>query len=142
MTVLNLIVLVVSMVFFINARASLREMNEAKAEPCALINNVVTVDGRDYTIVFGSKAVRVVDSYRADSRFERLRVIAVIMSELQERGIETMRTASSFEGEWLLHNIAYEYGERDKSTDVDLDYAGDCRWYITAAGELLGNAGL
>lgn len=117
-------------------------MNEAKAKPCALINNVVTVDGRDYTIVFGNKAVRVVDSYRAGSRFERLRVISVIMSELQERGIETTRTASSFEGEWLLHNIAYEFGERDKSTDVDLDYAGDCRWYVMTAGELLGNAGL
>lgn len=124
-----------------NIRSGLKEMDEARTNGITMSDNTVEVRGELYEIKFGATAVRVCNSYRATKRSDRLAVIIAIREELTARGIPC-RSVSSMEGEWVLHNIAYGLGERKHTTDVDLDYEGDKRWYIAAASEVLGWTGL
>lgn len=115
-------------------------MDEARENDVRITGEFVEVGGKNYRLKFGNTSVCVYDSYFAENRWERLAVIVAIRDYLSEQGL-LMRSASSMEGEWLLHNIAYKMGERKHAKDLDLEYAQDSRWYIAVASKIIGVTG-
>lgn len=103
--------------------------------------NVIEIQGEEYEIIFGKMSVRVVDSYKANDRADRLRIIKAIQYELSAQGLSTRET-TSMEGEWLFHNIAYATCGIKQAKDVDLEYDKDKRWYVVLISEILGVTGL
>ena len=123
-----------------NIRAGIAELNELRTG-MRVEEGIVEVYGEEYKITFGKNAVSITDSYKVKTRADRLKVIKAIQNELRERGLST-RTATSMEGEWLLHNIVYQINGMQKAKDVDLEYEKDKRWYVALPSEVLGVTGL
>lgn len=129
-----------NVIILLNIRSGLKEMDEMRTNGISMSESAVEIRGEQYEIQFGTKAVKVCNSYRITSRSDRLAVIMAIRETLKERNLPC-RSVSSMEGEWLLHNIAYQFGEHDHAADVDLEYEGDRRWYVAALSEMLGFTG-
>lgn len=142
LTAVNVLLLLLSVLFFCNAKASLREMDKICSSPFERFSDSMEIAGNEYQIVFGATSVHIENSYRITHRADRLAAITAIKKEAANRGIEINATVSEMEGEWLLHNIAYSFGERKHAKDADLDYSGDRRWYVAFLADLLGKTGL
>jgi hypothetical protein len=87
----------------------------------------------EWGVVFTDDGFIVPDCYRYE-RKERFEIIAFAKSRLNELGVSCRRSDRDLEGEFALHVICYRLGIRpEKAKDADLDYAGDQRWYVSAA---------
>lgn len=141
MTVFNVLLFITRIVIACNVHKALKEINEVQIAEYTLTENAIEVNGESYTVVFGRSSVQIKNSYKIKDRADRLAVLAVIRNELQAQGLSS-RSITSMEGEWVLHNMAYRLGERKSSSDVDLDYERDPRWYVVILSEMLGKTGL
>ena len=84
--------------------------------------------GTKMEIIFGSKSVKIKDSYRINK------------ADLKRNGTQPEFTMLS--GEWSAHNFIYFCGLcRDRTRDADLDYSGDKRWYVRWAAAVSGFLG-
>ena len=138
--VINAILLLIHACILWNIRLGITELNELRTNEY-VEEGAVEVQGEEYRIVFGKTSVCVVDSYKITERSERLRIIKAIQNELAVRGISKRQT-TSMEGEWLLHNIAYQIIGSRRAKDVDLEYEKDRRWYVALLSEFLALTGL
>lgn len=99
---------------------------------------LVLPSGKEAYLEFGESAVKVKESGRIERR-EELYIILFVQSYTAENGIEMLRTNADLWGELRLHKFLYLLGyKRNKTQDTDLDYAGDRRWYVRVASEILG----
>ncbi|MBO5479593.1 MAG: hypothetical protein J6A63_00180 [Clostridia bacterium] len=135
-----ILILLTCAVILWNIRAGIKELNEIKTGD-RIERNIIEIQGKGYEIIFGETSVRVVDSYKAKDRADRLRIIKAIQHELSAQGLSTRET-TSMEGEWLFHNIAYATCGIQQAKDVDLEYEKDKRWYVVLISEILGVTGL
>ena len=103
---------------------------EAAAE---LIDGILEQYSPDSTVTFGNGNVHITNSYLISSRYDRQKISTII----RNTGL-TERTSLNLAAEWKLHNIAYDLNvKRDSTTDADLDYVADPRWYVNAATGIL-----
>ena len=137
---INVILLFIHACILWNIRLGITELNELRTSEY-IEQGVIEVQGEEYKIVFGKTSVCVVDSYKITERAERLRIIKAIQNELTAQG-ESGRETTSMEGEWLLHNIAYQIIGSRRAKDVDLEYEKDRRWYVALLSEFLALTGL
>ncbi len=133
--------LIVNIIILYNVRCGLNEINSFKLTDYPMTESTVEVGGKTYNIAFGENSVRIENSYEITDRADRLAVLAIINTQLQEQGLSE-RTITSMEGEWVLHNMAHKVCENERSADVDLDYTKDSRWYIAITSDILGYMGI
>ena len=96
--------------------------------------------GTKIEIIFGSKSVKIKDSYRIN-KADRIETLCFIRYAVLKRN-GTQPEFTMLSGEWSAHNFIYFCGLcRDRTRDADLDYSGDKRWYVRWAAAVSGFLG-
>lgn len=104
---------------------------------------LILADNKRITMQFGQTSVKVVESYTAKSREESLAIALFVRERASATGYTVSRKITEIYGEYRLHNILYGLGiKREHTSDSDLDYEKDRRWYVNAMSKFIGWSGI
>ncbi len=146
-TVLNIALFVLSMFCLIGTAKNNRDINSIRGEFSyeELENGQVILypsNGKGVMLSFGKNSVRVENSYEIKDREDCLYVVAFIKEYGRARGYAITRSNIELYGEYRLHNFAYDLSyKRSQTSDTDLDYKEDRRWYVNIASVVIGWCG-
>ncbi len=105
-------------------------VEEAKEE----IDGILKEYDDSSEIIFGNSGVHIENSMEVDSRYDRQK-ISMIISRTDDL---TKREYDNISAEWLLHNIVYDMGIMESSTQhANLDYTKDRRPIVVFSSKLL-----
>lgn len=95
------------------------------------------------TFIFGKNSVKVVDSYQATSKRDSISVMMFIRYYAEKKDYVVLRSNTQIIGEYRLHNILYTFGyKREQTSDADIDFVGDRRWYVNMVSSVCGWIGI
>ncbi len=143
-TVLNSIILVVSILGYIGTTENLIQFNStdnifeyAETERGRVI---LTLDRqRRVNITFHKSNAEVADAYLFSERSDVIKIICFIRYYCEIHEIRLKRTNSDLYGEYRLHTILYDVDyNRAHTKNANIDYEKDDRWYVTATGKIIG----
>ena len=100
--------------------------NEAEAKKA-----IETITGKD-SVTINETNVYIENSYKIDSRYERILISKIITNMVDENGNKkTNRTTYGLAAEWYGHNVLAKYVIKSANTEhVNLDYKfKDNAWY-------------
>jgi len=99
-------------------------------------------NGKETTMQFGEKSVKVLKSYKAKKEKESEEIVLFIRWYADQKGYEVTRNIEDMIGEYRLHNYLYTLGyKRTQTCDSDLEYDMDKRWYVAEISKILGWCG-
>ena len=91
---------------------------------------------------FSKSGVRVVQSYRCQSLRDCYYIIFALQHQAKQNGYVFCQSTTELYGELRLHQIMYRIGYKtDQTSDADLEYTGDHRWYVRVASRIIGSSG-
>ena len=90
------------------------------------------------TIEFNNNSVKIKNSYKV-KRYDRQKISQIIM---RTDNLKIERSSSNMSSEWLLHNLVYNIPFisqeiKNSTTDADLEYDKDERWYVRCSSKIL-----
>lgn len=146
--VLNIMLVLLSVVFFIGTWLNNKKINSANRNYFYSVQSngavrFVLENDRTVDLRFGKDSVKIYKSYQISGRDDILRIVLFVREYATGQGYSVPRTNTQLYGELRLHNLLYDWGiEREHTADSDLDYARDQRWYVTATGDFVGWGGI
>ena len=145
LAVFNVVLLCVSIFCMIRTHQNNQKINQAERafQYSETSDKVVLTlaDGQKAELVFGQTAVRILRAYQyEDAKYE---ILLFAREYGSKHGYTFQRNNTELLGEFRLHTLLYRIGyKRAQTGDLDWDYGLDPRWYVNAAGCILGRCGL
>ena len=145
-TLINALFLLVGLLCWTGTYLRNEALNEcAQGYAYEICGDTVDLDlGDDVTVElrFGENSVQIKDAYRVSTIKDQTQVVLFIRQYLHKNGQPLTRTVTDYVGEYRLHYRLYQWGyEEERTKDVDLEYAGDPRWYVNVCSRILGFVG-
>ncbi len=99
-------------------------------------------NGKETTMQFGERSVKVKNAYEANERAEGIEIVLFIRWYADRKGYKVTRKNEDVLGEYRLHNYLYELGyKKEQTRDSDLEYDKDKRWYVAVISKIIGWCG-
>ena len=134
---INVILFLLSLFFLIKTATDKKEINRYYGEKFSYTELEMS-DGETVRLRFDKEAVKAEQSYRVKDRAGQIYLTAFIYSYAQEKEIHIERKFTDMLGELRLHNALYAVGyKREQTTDADLDFTSDKRWYVNFISKII-----
>ena len=141
---INVILFLLSLFFLIKTATDKKEINRYYGEKFSYTETaggeveLEMSDGETVRLRFDKEAVKAEQSYRVKDRAGQIYLTAFIYSYAQEKEIHIERKFTDMPGELRLHNALYAVGyKREQTTDADLDFTSDKRWYVNFISKII-----
>ncbi len=147
-TVVNIMLFLMSLYCLIKTTQNNKIFNsidtEFDYEECGYSKVILSLEkGKKVTLVFGNNSVKVVDSYQATSKRDSISVMMFIRYYAEKRGYVVLRSNTQIMGEYRLHNILYTFGyKKEQTSDADIEFVKDRRWYVNMVSSVCGWIGI
>ena len=140
--IIELIILLVTVLLFIATCKNIDIFNSMTISDYKLSGDSVLykLNSTGETVVFnfGDGSVKIKDSYKYSSKEEIYEMSKFIRNYFDNQGQKIPRKNSEIIGEITLHNYLYSIGyKRDNTSDADIDYFNDPRWYVNIASMII-----
>lgn len=146
-TVLNLLLVLISIVCIIRISEYNRSINSVKpifdyTETGDVVHLSIT-DHRTVILKFGNDGVSIEDSYLYDSPESIAEILIFVRYYSAKLEHQINRSNTELIGEYRLHTILYNAGYKPEQTGtLNWDYDDDPRWYVNTASSVLGALGI
>ena len=141
---INVILFLLSLFFLIKTAPDKKEINRYYGEKFSYTETaggeveLEMSDGETVRLRFDKEVVKAEQSYRVKDRAGQIYLTAFIYSYAQEKEIHIERKFTDMLGELRLHNALYAVGyKREQTTDADLDFTSDKRWYVNFISKII-----
>lgn len=148
LTIVNLILLILILIGYIETSENLKIFNstedafdyEEKEEGEV---ELALTKGKKVTVLFYETNVEIREAYRFTDKEEVIGIIRFIRFYCEEKGVKITRENSDLWGEMRLHTALYKiHYKTSQTSDANIDYESDKRWYVNAVAGILGWIGI